>query len=221
MNRQIMLGVLTLVWGAAVGCGEARARGDSRYRGVELAAPIAKPDFSLPTVAGDTFDFRRDTRGRVTLLFFGYTHCPDVCPVHMANIASVKRRLPWDQRQRLQVVFVTTDPDRDTADHLRSWLAQFDPEFIALRGDRDEVNAIESRMGMGASITGSPDDAGRYEVGHASQVIAFTPDDSAHVLYPFGTRQADWDHDLPLLLDERWKRPRGGSPIPPAEQHGH
>jgi protein SCO1 len=221
MHRRTIIFLCALAASSASCARDVRATGESEYRGVELARPIPRPDFTLASVRGDTFDFLAETRGTVTLLFFGYTHCPDVCPVHMANIAAVKRRLSYDQRRLLQVVFVTTDPDRDTPEHLESWLSSFDPEFIGLTGAAAEVNAIESRLGLPASVPGAASAGGRYEVGHASQVIAFTRDDSAHVVYPFGTRQSDWAHDLPRLLDERWRRPSAGGPPPPAETHGH
>jgi protein SCO1 len=222
MRIGIVIVGAVLAFGAAGCTGEARARGEGGYRGVELGRPIPRPGFTLQTTDGRPFDFGHETKGRVTLLFFGYTSCPDICPVHMANIAAIRRRLPYDQQRRLQVVFVTTDPERDTPRHLAGWLAQFDPEFIGLVGDRETVNGIEASIGLPPSMTGPADPAGRYEVGHASQVIAFSPNDSAYVLYPFGTRQSDWEHDLPRLLDEKWRPPRGGNAeVPPAEQHGH
>ena len=93
-------------------------------------------------------------------------------------------------------MFVTTDPARDTPEKLQTWLANFDPSFIGLRGTPEQVKAIEKSVGVAPAVAGAPDSSGSYEVGHAAQVIAFTPDDSAHVVYPFGTRQADWAHDL-------------------------
>jgi len=136
----------------------------------------------------------------VTLLFFGYTHCPDVCPVHMANLAAVLREYAPSERRRIEVVFVTTDPARDTLSRLRAWLDNFDADFVGLRGDIETVNAVQNVLMLPAAMLGEPDSAGRYEVGHSAVVVAFTPDDSARVMYPFGTRQADWAADLPHLL---------------------
>lgn len=179
-------------------------------RGTVLPEPIEKTDFTLPDTEGNPFDFRAETDGRLTLLFFGYTHCPDICPVHLANIAAALRRLPYEDREQVRVVFVSTDPERDTPERIREWLDAFDPSFVGLRGPLDEVNAIQQRMSFGAAsiVPGTegmlPDSAG-YLVQHAAQVLAFSPwDDRAHVAYPFGIRQADWIHDLPLLLTLRW-----------------
>ena len=119
--------------------------------------------------------------------------------MHLTNIASVMHGLPYDVTGKLRVVFVTTDPARDTPEKLEAWLANFDPAFIGLRGSTEQVKAIERSVNVAPAVAGAPDSSGGYDVGHAAQVLAFTRDDSAHVVYPFGTRQADWAHDLPLL----------------------
>jgi protein SCO1/2 len=149
---------------------------------------------------GQPFDFRAETDGKLALLFFGYTHCPDVCPVHMASIAAVKRDLPVSDQRRMRVIFVTVDPQRDTPERLREWLSAFDPDFVGLRGTEARIDSILIGLQLPVAIrdTASGPD---YAVGHASQVIAFPPDADFRVVYPFGTRQADWEHDLPELLD--------------------
>jgi protein SCO1 len=184
---------------ALPGCGVSAESGGRAYRGAMLPHAIPRPDFTLTDTHGQPFDFRAKTDSTVTLLFFGYLNCPDVCPVHLTNIASVLRGMPYDVTRRVRVVFVTTDPERDTPEKLQKWLTDFDPSFIGLRGTPEQVKAIENSVGVAPAVAGARDSSGNYEVGHAAQVIAFTPDDSAHVVYPFGTRQADWVHDLPLL----------------------
>jgi len=178
---------------------EERAR-STGYRGILLPDADPRPDFVLTDMNGETFDFRRETEGKLALLFFGYTYCPDVCPVHMASIAAVKRDLSVDEQRGMRVVFVTADPRRDTPERLVSWLGNFDPDFVGLRGTEAEVDSIMLGLSLPAAIrdtAAGPD----YAVGHASQVIAFPPGDGFRVIYPFGTRQADWKHDLPRLLD--------------------
>ena len=170
------------------------------YRGFLLAGAPPKPDFTLTDTEGRAYDFRAETDGFVTLVFFGYTYCPDVCPVHMASIAAVRRELPVSLQRRIKVVFVTVDPERDTAERLRSWLDTFDRSFVGLRGEPERVGGILQAMDLPPAVV--PDTAGRdYLVGHASQVIAFSPDGAVRVVYPFGTRQADWQHDLPRLAE--------------------
>ena len=174
---------------------------ETGWRGIALENAPPKPDFSLTDTNGDSFDFRSETDGFVTFLFFGYTSCPDVCPVHMASLAAVRRDLPVELQRKMKVVFVTTDPERDTAERTSSWLANFDPDFVGLRGEKATVDSIQLGMGLPASVYQPPDADGFYIVGHASQVIGFSPDGSIRVIYPFGTRQADWKHDIPKLAE--------------------
>ncbi len=197
----------------AAACGReevpARAAG-SEFRGVVLHTPIDKPDFTLTDFNGEPYNFRLKTAGKVALLFFGYTHCPDVCPLHAANVAAVLRQLPFETREAIRFVFVTTDPDRDTPERLKSWLGGFDPSFVGLRGSEAEVNRIQAGLRIAPArkeITGA--DSVNYLVGHAAQVIAFSPDGLGRVDYPFGVRQEDWANDLPRLV-------RGDAPVIPA-----
>jgi len=182
-------------------CVRDAARGAARpgdYRGDVLLTPIAAPDFTLPTTDGRPYSFKRERDGYVALLFFGYTHCPDVCPVHMANLAAVLRRLPTDVSRRVKVVFVTVDPARDTPQHLRTWLDNFDRSFVGLRGSLEAVNRIQATFHMPPAVFERLPDGG-YAVGHGAPVIAVVGD-SARVFYPFGIRQEDWLHDLPILV---------------------
>ncbi len=177
--------------------------------GPELTQPIAKPDFTLLALDGTAYDFRKETEGYLTLLFFGYTHCPDVCPVHMANLGAVVKRLPNTVTERLKVIFVTTDPDRDTPERLREWLDGFDPSFIGLTGSQASLAIAQSAARVQPAFrdtTATSTEPGEYFIGHAAQVIAYTPDNLVHAMYPWGIRQEDWAHDIPLLL-ERWPNP--------------
>ena len=189
---------------AAAACNEGPGAG-MRYHGLVLAPARAKPAFRLTATDGQPYSFRSATEGQLTLLFFGYTHCPDVCPVHLTNLAALLDKLPYEDRERVRVVFVTTDPARDSLARLREWLDNFSPRFVGLRGELTEVNRIQAELGLPAA---APDgnaskENGDYTVGHAAQILAFTPDDSLRVLYPFGVRQADWAADIPRLLTVR------------------
>jgi cytochrome oxidase Cu insertion factor (SCO1/SenC/PrrC family) len=172
-----------------------------------LAEPLPKPDVVLTDAKGLPFDFRQRTEGKLTLLFFGYTHCPDICPVHMANLARVIGDLSASDASRVRVVFVTTDPARDTPERLQQWLEQFNAGFIGLTGDSAEIRRMQEELNVPpAVIESAPTPKGGYSVGHAGWVIAFTPDNLARFVYPFGTRQQDWARDLPRLLAGEWTR---------------
>ena len=170
-------------------------------RGPRLTRAIPRPDLILTHSDGRPLDFRADTRGTLTFLFFGYTHCPDVCPLHMANLAAALRELPEAQAKQVRVVFVTTDPERDTPERLTSWLANFDSTFIGARGSPQVLEAAQRSLGMPvASRDAQVPDSGGYTVSHGAHLWAFTPDDSAHVVYPMGMGREVLAADIPLLL---------------------
>ncbi len=175
----------------------------SKLRGVLQSPPQPKPDLILTTTEGKPFDLRRETKGLLTLVFFGYTNCPDVCPVHAANISKVLKSLPNEVSGMVRFLFITTDPERDTPEVLGRWLAGFDPRFIGLTGTKDQIIAAQQMSRVMPAIREVPDSTrpSQYFVGHAGQVIAFTSDDLAHIVYPFGVRQLDWANDIPILVN--------------------
>jgi protein SCO1/2 len=175
----------------------------SPYHGGLVSPPLPKAKFILTDTSLAPFDFSQQTKGRVTLLFFGYTHCPDECPLHMANIAASLKQLPANIADQIRVVFVTTDPGRDSAKVLRQWLDHFDKRFIGLTGSETEIAAAQQAAALPAARK-APLGSQDYQVEHASFVIAYTKDNFAHVIYPGGINQQDWLADLPRLVNETW-----------------
>jgi len=173
------------------------------YHGGLVTPPLPKPKFTLTDTSGAPFDFWSETQSYITLLFFGYTHCPDECPLHMANIASSLQQLPAEVGEQVKVVFVTTDPGRDSGAVLRAWLDNFDTRFIGLTGSEAAVAAAQRAAYIPpASKTTHTDH--NYGINHASFVLAYTKDNLAHVIYPGGVTSTDWAKDLPLLVTETW-----------------
>jgi protein SCO1/2 len=172
-------------------------RPDAGYHGGEVTPPLPKPTFTLTDTSGAPFDFRERTDGYTTLLFFGYANCPDICPMHMALLASAIRKLPKDVKDGLKVVFVTTDPDRDDARTLRTWLDSFDTTFIGLTGSKAQIQAAQmaAHVPLAKSLP-------NYD--HAAFVLAYTRDNLGHLIYPSGVSEAIWLHDLPRLAKETW-----------------
>ncbi len=195
-----------LVLLSAGGCKQGTGTSPSGYHGAELPVPLEKPDAVLRDTEGRPFDLRADTDGYATALFFGYTNCPDVCPVHMANLAAVLRDAPPSTRSKVKVVFVTVDPERDTPERLRTWLNAFDSTFVGIAGPEDEVARLQKGLYLANAYTNKQSEAdSAYDVMHAAQVIVFSRSDNlAHVMYPFGTRQKDWAADLPRLVKGSW-----------------
>ncbi len=190
-----------LAGGLLAGCQPVAVAADpSSYRGAVLTQPQPKPDFTLTDTSGAPFAFRERTDGYVTLLFFGYTSCPDICPLQMANLSAALRKQPATVQSAVKVVFVTTDPARDTPERLRGWLDAFDHDFIGLTGSPAAIAAVEAAAGVAPSRPVSRPD-GSYLVEHAAYVIAYGRDNYARVQYPAGVRQEDWAHDLPKLVE--------------------
>ena len=174
------------------------------YRGGLVTPPLPKPKFVLTDTSGAAFDFRQRTEGYVTLLFFGYTNCPDECPMHMSNLGAALKKLPASVADQVKFVFVTTDPARDSPAAVRRWLDSFDRHFIGLTGTERAMEAVERAAGVPlAAKTGLA--SANYGVSHANFVLAYSKDNLAHVIYPGGISKDDWVHDLPLLINETWR----------------
>ena len=136
---------LLLLGAGEIGLAEGRkAEADARpdagalYHGGVVTPPLPKPQFTLTDTSGARFNFQSQTDGYITLLFFGYTNCPDICPMHMSYLGSALKKLPKDVAARFKVVFVTTDPDRDNPLALRQWLNHFGKDFLGLIDPRKE-----------------------------------------------------------------------------------
>lgn len=177
---------------------------EAKYRGGMVAPPLPKPKFTLTDTSGAAFDFALKTQGYTTLLFFGYTHCPDMCPLQMSIIAQALKQIPPASADRFKVVFVTTDPERDGPQVLRAWLDHFDKRFIGLTGSLAAIDAAQVAANLSPAKKSAVRSDGAYEVGHAAFVLAYTKDNLAHVIYPGGVSEEDWAHDLPLLATETW-----------------
>jgi protein SCO1 len=181
--------------------------GEDGWRGIplELDPPRTLPDVTLTDVDGEQIALAEDLVGDPVLLFFGYTSCPDICPIQLRTITSSMDSLGVSTQQ-IQVVFVSVDPARDTAERVREYTDAFDRDILGLRG---EIDVIEDALGQldlpGPVVEGvDPRDEGEL-IGHPAQVIGFDADGVAQRVWPFGTRRVDWIEDLPRILEE-WTR---------------
>jgi len=127
------------------------------------------PDFTLTSHDGESFKLS-DLRGDVVALYFGYTHCPDVCPLTLSKFARAKELLPENLRDDLKVVMVTVDPKRDTIGVLSQYVPIFDPAFIGVRGSEEESAAVYKDWRIYVEH-GEPDENGAYLVGHPAFTI--------------------------------------------------
>jgi len=175
------------------------------YRGGIVTPALPKPQLILTDTSGAAFDFRQRTEGYVTLLFFGYTNCPDQCPMHMANLGAALKKVAAPVADQIKLVFVTTDPARDSPAVMRRWLDLFDRRSIGLTGTEQAIAAVERATGVPVATKTGPAN-GNYGVAHANFVLAYSKDNLAHVIYPGGVSKDDWVHDLPLLISSGLRR---------------
>jgi protein SCO1/2 len=171
----------------------------SLFDGAQLTTPFAKPDVTLTDATGKPFNLASGTAGRLTLLYFGYTHCPDVCPTTMATLASALRALPASEAAQTDVVFVSTDPTRDTPAVLHTWLGQYDPAFIGLTGSFTTIQKTAATLGITIEPPVKQPD-GSYTVTHGAEVIAFDAKAKGYLVYTAGATVAQFTHDIPLIL---------------------
>ncbi|MDQ2725973.1 MAG: SCO family protein [Actinomycetota bacterium] len=182
--------------GEKVGCTQVAGSTEQnpRYPGATvLPISYAKPDLTLTDTSGRPFNVATQTAGSITLVYFGYTNCPDVCPINMELTAQTLKRLSPGQRARIKVVFVTTDPVRDTPPVIRAWLNNFDSSFIGLAGSEEQIHEAEHSIGMPLSYADSPENdakptsapapskGGGYLFFDSGYTVFYTPDGVAHL----------------------------------------
>jgi len=170
----------------------------SKYKG-NIVAPVVKPSGTLTADDGKPYNVKAMTKGVVTLLYFGYTHCPNLCPLTMSNTAVAIRELPQADQSKVRVLFVSVDPYRDTLARLRSWLGNYNPAFIGLRGTLKQVEAFEQQTGLPDGPEFS-DGAGQVQLDHATEMFAYSTDNVAHEAFFPSTPPADMANDLKLLI---------------------
>ena len=174
------------------------------------AAPALKsgtfsPARAAPEIAqkaADGSDFRMSAlRGKVVVLEFGFTHCQAVCPASLAALAQARQKL-GAHADRLQVVFISVDPERDTPARLKSYLAQFDKGFIGLTGTPEQMAAIRKDYGITATKFPAPEGQSGYQMGHSSYLYFIDKKGMLRALMPFGRPADEIVHDVNVLAAE-------------------
>ena len=198
--RERLVAVLAGLLATALlaGCGsDTPAEGD--LAGAVLDQPYVVPDTPLTDTGGQPYSLASDTDARLTLVFFGYTHCPDICQVVMSSLASAMTRLSESEREQVDVVFVTTDPARDDRETLRAYLDRFDPTFEGLTGELSTITDIGSDLAI-AVEKGKRLPSGGYEVTHSTPVIGIDRRDRVPIVWTQGTSAAELAADVHSLL---------------------
>jgi protein SCO1/2 len=161
-----------------------------------LSPVMTAPVLKLQGTDGQPIDLAR-YKGKVVLLAFGFSNCGEVCPITLATLAGARKKLGADAAN-VQVVYVTVDPERDTAAQMKKYLAAFDPTFIGGVGTRAEIDAAQKNYGISSSKNANPD--GSYTIGHSSSIYMIDRAGGLRAVMPYGRSSDDFAHDLRILL---------------------
>ena len=170
-----------------------------KFAGIVLDQPYRIDSTALTDTDGQSYSLTKDTDARLTLVFFGYTHCPDICGTVMSSLASAVTRLDDADRKQVQVVFVTTDPGRDDEETLRRYLDHYDREFLGLTGSLGDIVTVGDSVHVPIE-KGERLPSGGYEVVHGTTVIAIDHRDEVPVVWTEGTSAAQYAADIHSLL---------------------
>jgi protein SCO1/2 len=193
--------VVMLVLTAALGLSGCSATGYT-YSGLVADPPAPIAEVVLTGSDGQAFRLR-DLSGKWVLLFFGYSHCPDICPLTLAHMAQVLRELGQDADQ-VAVVFVSVDPERDTPELLRKFAGSFGEQVLGVTGTRAEIDAAVAAFGARYEIDKSADgqSAAGYKVSHSGDTFLIDPQGRLRLTIPFGIGPAAVLADLRRLMQE-------------------
>ncbi len=168
------------------------------FYGTVLQSPDAAPDFELQTATGTVS--LEDFRGKMVLLYFGYTFCPDVCPATLAEVSNALEILGKKKANDIQLIMITVDPWRDTPEMLRDYVTHFHPSFLAATGSEDEIAQVATMYGVffekheGTEATG-------YLVDHTATVMVIDQEGHLKLIFPFGAPAEEIAEDLDYLLE--------------------
>ncbi|GGO69557.1 SCO family protein [Nocardioides deserti] len=203
--RASVAAALAAVLLAGCGSGTTGSSGggdDDDFTGSVVEPPFEVAATPLTDTEGEPFSLADDTDARLTLVFFGYTQCPDICPMVMQTLTSGLNRLSDEEREQVEVVFVTTDPATDSAGVLRDYLDRFDPAYVGVRSDLDTTATVAESVGVFVA-DGEELESGGYDLGsHGTYVIAVDGNDEAPMFWRQDTSAAQFSSDISALLGD-------------------
>jgi len=190
MNYKTSLAIFLLLVGMA-------CQSDNAFRGTELEG-IPATDFTLTDQNGQPFTLSQQ-RGKVIVMFFGYTYCPDVCPATLSKWKQVQDAL-GEQASEVKFVYITVDPERDTVEKLKSHLAVYSKDFIGLTGSKEDLLKVYNGYGVYREIDKISDSATGYLISHTSRIFVFDREGKWRLGITNDASVQDIVHDLKLLL---------------------
>jgi protein SCO1 len=168
-----------------------------KFHGTVIQSPDPAPNFTLTTKDGKQVSLS-DLRGRLVVLYFGYTYCPDICPATLSELAGALKMMKNDA-DKVQVVMVSVDPERDTPDRVAEYVKRFNPGFIGLSGTLEEISQAAALYGVYfAKRAGSAAD--KYTMDHTASLMVIDPQGHLKLILPFGVKPSEIAEDLTALL---------------------
>lgn len=181
-----------------VGCGTASS--SAEFHGVRLDDPYSVPDVPLTDTTGASYSLQSDREHPLTIVFFGYTHCPDYCPLVMGSLSAAMNQLSEEDREHVNVVFVTTDPSRDDGPAIREYLDRYGSGFTGLTGDLADVVELAEPLHIYVSDGEQLPSGGRDLGGHTTATLAIDENDEAVALWKQDTSGLEYAQDIHALL---------------------
>ena len=200
-RKTLLIGIGSFLFLLAVGVAVFVFAKPASFRGTTFAEPYpVASEIDLTRSDGTRFRLS-ELRGDVVLVFFGYTACPDVCPTTMAELRQALSELNTQDVERVKVVFVTVDPDRDSPERVQEYVDQFNPAFIGLSGSKTDLEKVWAEYGVYREIADEQSAAG-YIVNHTARVSLVDPQGNLRISFSFDTPVEDIVHDLKLMLTQ-------------------
>lgn len=172
-----------------------------QFNGGEISPPAAAPALELSDQNGEAFTLAQD-EGNVSLIYFGYTTCPDLCPTTLNDFAIVKEELGEEAASDVDFIMVTFDPERDTQARMKEYLNFFDPEFIGLRGDDAQTQQFLKDYGVTIKRVEYPNSSTGYLIDHTALIYVIDKEGRLRLTYPYGTDPAMIAEDVQHLVME-------------------
>ncbi|MEZ4506908.1 MAG: SCO family protein [Thermomicrobiales bacterium] len=170
------------------------------FNGGEISPAATAPDLALTDQHGDPYSLAQEG-GKVALIYFGYTTCPDLCPTTLNDFAIVKEEL-GDEADEVEFIMVTFDPERDTQARMQEYLNFFDPDFIGLRGDDAQTEQFLKDYGVTIKRVEYPNSSTGYLIDHTALIYVIDKEGKLRLTYPYGTDPAMITEDVQHLISE-------------------
>lgn len=207
-RKSAAVAAVLIVLVALSGCG------GNDGKSVDLSGTVVDPPYSvstaeLTTTDGAAYSLSKDTTSTLTLVFFGYTHCPDICPAVLSSIASAITKLTPDQQQQVRLLFITTDPKRDTPAVLADYVSRFSPNFVGLTGELDTILKVAKPLHIYVDDGEALASGGYDPNSHGTQVFGLNAKHEAPIFWGMETSPAQFAADFRFLITEKPEHLKG------------